>query len=66
MITNTDKLSNELSANLAAIRLAVGKLADARRPWNPGSPIDLVDQGDRMVRCYEKGTSEISIFGRRL
>jgi len=38
---------------LAAIRLAVGKLTGAQRPWDAESPVDLVDQGDRMVRCYE-------------
>jgi hypothetical protein len=53
MNTNTDKSSNELWANVAAIRLAVSKLTGARLPWEAESPIDLVNQGDRMVRCYE-------------
>ena len=53
MNTKTDKLSNELGADLAAIRLAVGKLTGARLPWDAESPVDLVNQGDRMVRCYE-------------
>ena len=53
MNTKTDKLIGELRADLAAIRLAVGKLSGARRPWDPENPIDLVDQGDRMVHCYE-------------
>jgi hypothetical protein len=53
MNTKTDRLSNELGVDLAAIRLAVGKLSGARRPWNTESPVDLIDQGDRMVRCYE-------------
>ena len=35
------------------IRLSVGKLTGARLPWDAGSTVDLVDQGDRMVRCYE-------------
>ena len=53
MNTKTDKLSNELEVDLAAIRLAVGKLTAARRPWDAENPVDLVDQGDRMIRCYE-------------
>jgi len=53
MNTKLDKLGNELEADLAAIRLAVGKLTGARLPWGAESPVDLVDQGDRMVRCYE-------------
>ncbi|MGD8888618.1 MAG: ATP-binding protein [Desulfobacterales bacterium] len=53
MNTKIDKLGNELEADLAAIRLAVGKLTNARLPWGVGRPVDLVDQGDRMVRCYE-------------
>ncbi len=48
-----DKLSHELGAHLASIRLAVGKLTGARLPWDAESPFDLVNQGDRMVRCYE-------------
>jgi hypothetical protein len=50
MNTKIDKLGNELEADLAAIRLAVGKLTGARLPWGAESP---VDQGDRMLRCYE-------------
>ena len=53
MNTQIDKLSPELGADLAAIRSAVGKLTGARRPWDAESPVDLVDQGDRMVDCYE-------------
>ena len=53
MDTKIDKLSDELRENLAAIRSAVGKLSGARRPWNAKRPVDLVAQGDRMVRCYE-------------
>ena len=53
MNTKPDKLSNELGADLAAIRLAVSKLTGARLPWDAESPVDLVDQGDRMVRSYE-------------
>ncbi|MGA9537690.1 MAG: hypothetical protein WBR24_17435 [Desulfobacterales bacterium] len=52
MNTKPDKLSNELGAHLAAIRLAVSKLTGARLPWDAESPVDLVNQGDRMVRCY--------------
>ena len=54
MNTKTNKPGNEFRVDLAAIRLAVGKLTGARLPWDAESPIDLVDQGDRMVRCYEK------------
>jgi hypothetical protein len=53
MDTKTDELSKEFDAGLAAIRLAVGKLSGARLPWDAESPFNLVDQGDRMVRCYE-------------
>jgi hypothetical protein len=53
MKTKTDKLGNELGAHLAAIRLAVGNLTRASLPWDMESPVDLVNQGDRMVQCYE-------------
>ncbi|NNL76645.1 MAG: hypothetical protein HKO68_09960, partial [Desulfobacterales bacterium] len=53
MNTKIDKLGNEFGADLAAIRLAIGKLPAARLPWGTEGPVDLVDQGDRMVRCYE-------------
>jgi hypothetical protein len=53
MNTKLDKLGNELGTDLAAIRLAVDKLTAARLPWDTESPVDLVNQGDRMVRCYE-------------
>ena len=53
MSPKIDRLSNELETDLAAIRLAVGKLSGARLPWDAESQVDLVDQGDRMVRCYE-------------
>ena len=53
MNTGIDKLSKELGTDLAAIRSAVGKLAGAHLPWDAESPVDLVDQGDRLVRCYE-------------
>ena len=53
MNTKIDKLGNELGADMAAIRLAVSKLTGARLPWDAESPVDLVNQGDRMVRCYE-------------
>ena len=53
MNTKIDKLSHELGADLAAVRLAVSKLTGARLPWDAESPVDLVNQGDRMVRCYE-------------
>ncbi len=48
-----DKLSDDLRENSAVIRLAVGKLSGSRRPWYAKNPIDLIAQGDRMVRCYE-------------
>ena len=53
MNTKIDELSKEFDAGVAAIRLAVGKLSAARRPWDGESSFDLVDQGDRMVRFYE-------------
>ena len=53
MNTKIDKLGNELGTDLAAIRLAVDKLTAARLPWDTESPVDLANQGDRMVRCYE-------------
>ena len=53
MNTKIDTLSNELGSGLATIRLSVGTLSGARLPWRPESPVDLVDQGDRMVHCYE-------------
>ena len=53
MNTKTAKPSNKLEVDLAAIRLAVGKLTGVRRPWDAESPVDWVDQGDRMVGCYE-------------
>ncbi|MGD9073365.1 MAG: hypothetical protein PVI69_16520, partial [Desulfobacterales bacterium] len=53
MNTKTNNFSNELGADLAAIRLAVSKLTGARLPWDAESPADLANQGDRMVRFYE-------------
>ncbi len=53
MNTKTAKLGNKLETDLAAIRLTVGKLTGARLPWDAQSSVNLVDQGDRMVRCYE-------------
>ena len=53
MNTISDKFGNEMRANLAAIRSAVGKLPGARLPWGPKNPVDLVNQGDRMLQCYE-------------
>ena len=54
MNTKTDRLGNDLGTDLAAVRLAVGKLNAAHLPWDAENPIDLVNQSDRMVRCYEK------------
>jgi len=53
MNTKIDKLSYELGADLAAVRLAVSKLTGARLPWDPENPVDLVNQGDRMVSCFD-------------
>jgi molecular chaperone HtpG len=53
MNTKPDKFSNELGAHLAAIRLAVSKLTGAQLPWDAESPVDFVNQGDRMLQCYE-------------
>ena len=49
----SDKLDTELIADLTAIRSAVGKLPDARLPWNAQEPVDLIDQGNRMIDCFE-------------
>ena len=53
MNTKINKLGNDLGADLAALRLAVGKLTAAHLPWDAENPVDLVNQGDRMVRCFE-------------
>ena len=53
MDTKMGRLSDELKENLAAIRSAVGKLSGSRRSWDAKRAVDLVAQGDRMVRCYE-------------
>ncbi len=49
----SNKLDTELIADLTAIRSAVGKLPDARLPWNARDPVDLIDQGNRMIDCFE-------------
>ena len=49
----SDKLDTELIAALTAIRSAVRKLPDARFPWNTQDPVDLIDQGNRMIDCFE-------------
>jgi hypothetical protein len=43
MNTISDKVGNEMRADLAAIRSAVGKLPGARLPWDPKNPVDLVN-----------------------
>ena len=49
----TEKHGDNIDATLTAIRSAVGKTAGARLSWAEENRIDLVEQGDRMVRCYE-------------
>jgi hypothetical protein len=49
----TKQLSDDLDAALRAIRSAVGRLNGAQLPWDAENRVDLVEQGDRMVRCYE-------------
>ena len=54
-----DIIDNQLDSNLvetgvAAIRSAVGKLPVIQVPWSAEGWLDLVDQGDRMLRCYEQ------------
>jgi hypothetical protein len=49
----TDKLDKDLVADLKAIRSAVGKPDDARLPGNAQDPIDLIDQGNRLINCFE-------------
>ena len=53
MNTITDRLSNDLMAELTAVRTSVGKLAVTRLPWNARDPVDLIDQGNRMLHCFE-------------
>ncbi len=53
-----DIIDNQLDPSLvepdlAAIRSAVGKLPGVRLPWDAASRLDLVAQGDRMLRCYD-------------
>ena len=53
MNTKADDTGKEVEADLAAIRLAVRKLPRARLPWGNEDPVDLVDQGDRIVQNFE-------------
>lgn len=49
----TDKLDKDLIVDLAAIRSAVEKLSENRLPRDTQHPIDLIDQGNRMIDCFE-------------
>jgi len=49
----TDKLDKDLIVGLAAIRSAIGKLPDGRLFGNTQDPVDLIDQGNRMIDCFE-------------
>ena len=53
MNTSEKKHSYDLDAALTKIRSAVAKTNGARLPWVADDRVDLVEQGDRMVRCYE-------------
>ena len=53
MEAKTVKLDNNLTADLNAIQSAVAKLPAARMPWNANDTLDLIDQGDRMIACFE-------------
>ena len=53
MNTILDKLDKDLIAGLTVIQSAVAKLAAARMPWNGQDPVDLIDQGNRMLDCFD-------------
>ena len=53
MNTKVDDNGKKIEADLTAIRSAVGKFPGVHLPWNAESPVDLVDQGDRMVQSFE-------------
>ena len=53
MDATLDKLDKDLIADLTAVRSAIAKRADARMPGNAKNPVDLVDQGNRMIDCFE-------------
>jgi hypothetical protein len=48
-----NKFDKDLRADLTAIRSMIGKRTDARLPWNAQAPVDLIDQGNRMLDCFE-------------
>ena len=53
MDANAGNLDKDLKVELKAIRSALAKLPDARLPWNVQAPVDLIDQGNRMIDCFE-------------
>ncbi len=48
-----DSLSKDLMADLADIRASVGGLTVTGLPWKTRDPVDLIDQGNRMLHCFE-------------
>ena len=53
MSTLRDKLDEDLIADLTTIRSAIAKLPPARLPGNAQDSVDLGDQGNRMIDCFE-------------
>ena len=53
MDTLLNKLDKDLIADLAAIRSAVRKRAVARLPCNTREPVDLIEQGNRIIASFE-------------
>ncbi len=53
MKTLLDKRDKDLIADLTAIRSAVRKRAVARLPWNTQEPVDLIEQGNRIIASFE-------------
>ena len=49
----TDKLDKNFIADLAAIRSAVEKMPSEHLPGDTQDPADLIDQGNRMIDCFE-------------
>ena len=53
MDTLLDMLDKDLIAELTAIRSAVRKRVAARLPWNGQEPVDLIEQGNRILASFE-------------
>ena len=53
MDTLLDMLDKDLIAELTAIRSAVRKRVAVRLPWNGQEPVDLIEQGNRILASFE-------------